>query len=53
VGGPWGFEEFLKAYSDPAHPDHAQYQQWAGDDYDAAAFDLDMVNAELAELLVD
>ena len=53
VGGPYGFEEFVKAYSDPGQPDHERYREWAGDGYDPAEFNLDAVNAELAELLVD
>jgi hypothetical protein len=53
VGGPWGFEEFLKAYGDPAHPEHTKYREWLGDGYEPTAFDLDEVNAELADLLVN
>ncbi|KAB7789855.1 DUF6429 family protein [Bifidobacterium leontopitheci] len=28
VGGPWGYAEFLKAYTDPNHPDHADMVAW-------------------------
>lgn len=28
VGGPWGFAEFLKAYTDPNHPDHQSMVEW-------------------------
>ncbi|KAA8816977.1 hypothetical protein CSQ85_11115 [Bifidobacterium rousetti] len=28
VGGPWGFAEFLKAYTDPNHPDHKFMVEW-------------------------
>jgi hypothetical protein len=50
VGGPWGYEKFLAAMADPAHPEHAQMREWAGEPFDPAAFDLDTVNDELADL---
>ena len=39
VGGPPGYELFLAALSDPAHPEHAAMRRWAGDHYDPDAFD--------------
>ncbi len=51
VGGPYRFGLFLKAYDDPASPDYSYYRDWLGDGYDAAAFDLNEVNAELALVL--
>ena len=50
VGGPWGYDEFLAAIADPAHPEHEHYREWIGGPFDPAAFDLDAVNAGLAEL---
>jgi hypothetical protein len=50
VGGPWGYDEFLAAMTDPAHPEHAERREWMGGPFDPAAFDLDAVNEELAEL---
>jgi len=35
VGGPWGYEEFLKALSDSKHELHQQYVDWIGTDFDA------------------
>jgi hypothetical protein len=39
VGGPDGYRDFLVAFTDPAHPDHATMRDWLGRDYDAAQFD--------------
>ena len=50
VGGPWGYDGFLEAMADPAHPEHEQYREWVGGPFDPAAFDLDEVNEELAGL---
>jgi hypothetical protein len=50
VGGPWGYDGFLAAITDPAHPEHEQYREWMGGVFDPAAFDLDEVNEALAEL---
>jgi len=50
VGGPWGYDEFLVAMADPAHPEHEHYRQWLGGPFDPAGFDLDAVSQALAEL---
>jgi Plasmid pRiA4b ORF-3-like protein len=50
VGGPWGYDEFLAAMADLAHPEHEHYREWQGGPFDPAAFDLDAVNQALAEL---
>ena len=50
VGGPWGYDEFLAALADPAHPEHEHYREWLGGPFDPAAFDLIEVNAALGEL---
>jgi len=47
VGGVWGYEEFLKAIRNPRHPEHDEYLEWAGGQFDPAAFDLEQVNAQL------
>jgi hypothetical protein len=52
VGGAPGLGELLKAYDDPAQEKHSYYRDWLGDGYDAAAFDLDETNAELAKLIL-
>lgn len=47
VGGIWGYEQFLDAIRDPEHPEHEDYVEWIGDEFDPEAFDLDRVNALL------
>lgn len=36
VGGIPGFEAFLEAIADPAHPDHREATEWHGEPYDSA-----------------
>jgi hypothetical protein len=33
-GGVGGYEEFLKEFRNPRHPDHESMLQWAGDGFD-------------------
>lgn len=47
VGGVWGYDGFLKAISDPKHPEHESYLGWIGEDFDPEAFDMDEVNMRL------
>ncbi|MER8577030.1 plasmid pRiA4b ORF-3 family protein [Mesorhizobium sp. M1409] len=30
VGGPWGYQEFCEALTDPAHERHAELAEWWG-----------------------
>ena len=50
VGGPWGYADFLEAIQDPDHPEHEEYLEWAGEDFDPEAFDLDEVNRALRKM---
>ena len=50
VGGVWGYEEFLEAIGDPDHPEHEDYLDWIGGEFDPAAFDLEAANAMLRGL---
>ena len=34
VGGPWGYREFLNAFADPNHQEHAEMLQWIGRHFD-------------------
>ena len=47
VGGIWGYYYFLEAIGDPEHEAHDEYLEWAGDEFDPAAFDLEEVNRAL------
>jgi hypothetical protein len=47
VGGVWGYDTFLEAIKDPTHPEHEEYLDWIGGDFDPEAFDLNEANARL------
>ncbi len=47
VGGIWGYYGFLEALQDPNHPEHDDYLEWIGGEWDAEAFDLNEVNERL------
>ena len=56
VGGLQGFENFLAAIADPAHPDHEELTRWHGEPFDPAVLDEDVLRArieKLARLLSD
>lgn len=50
VGGPPGYVDFIEAISDPRHDEHEAMLQWCGGAFDPYAFDLDAVNADLAQI---
>jgi hypothetical protein len=50
VGGPPGYEEFLAALVDQAHPEHEHWTEWTGGGFDPAAFDLDATDEALAAI---
>ena len=49
-GGIWGYADLLEALADPAHEEHEELLEWAGEDFDPEAFELEAVNARLARL---
>ena len=49
VGGVWGYQEFLKAFQDPAHPEHDEMREWAGEYFDPENFSVLEVNELLSE----
>ena len=50
VGGVWGYEGFLEAIRDHDHPEHEDYLEWIGGEFDPEAFDLEAVNAALRRI---
>lgn len=46
-GGPWGYEEFLRAIADPAHEEHDEYLKWVGGAFDPEEFSREVVNISL------
>jgi len=50
VGGVWGYEAFLEAIRNPRHPEHDEYREWAGDEFDPDAFDVEAVNDQLRRM---
>jgi hypothetical protein len=49
-GGIWEYASFLEAIQDPQHPEHEDMLEWAGDEFDPEAFDLEEVNTALQSL---
>jgi len=50
VGGVWGYGDFLEAIQNPDHPEHEEYLEWVGGEFDPEEFDLDGVNEVLRTL---
>lgn len=44
VGGAPGYQDFLQALADPAHPEHDQLKKWIGRPFDPGAFDVAEIN---------
>lgn len=49
-GGIWGYYQMLETLKDPKHEEHEDIVEWIGGSFDSERFDLDEINAELAEL---
>lgn len=50
VGGIEGYYSFLKAISDPEHPDYYDMLDWVGEDFDREVFHPEQVNGDLVRL---
>jgi hypothetical protein len=50
-GGPWGYQDLLKALRDPHHRRHEDLTEWVGGSFDSEAFSLDEINDRLKEIL--
>jgi hypothetical protein len=46
VGGPHGYEEFLKILADRGHEQHEDMLRWTGGVFDPTGFDLNRLNRE-------
>jgi hypothetical protein len=49
-GGPFGYEDFLAAITNPKHKQHKEMRDWIGGDFDPEHFDPDEINDILREL---
>jgi hypothetical protein len=49
-GGVSGYEEFLKAFRNPRHPDHESMLSWAGKGFDPERCDLEEINRLLCKV---
>ena len=47
-GGPWGYENLLKALKDPEDEEYVSWKEWLPEDFDPEHFDLEGVNNRLA-----
>lgn len=47
VGGIYGYQNMLQALHDPQHPEHDDFEEWIGDEFDSEAFDLEEINADM------
>lgn len=50
VGGSWGYAEFLDTIADPAHENHAEMKEWAGEPFDPKAVDVEALADDVAAL---
>jgi hypothetical protein len=50
VGGPWGYDEYLKAIRNPRNKRHAEMIEWRGVGFDPSAVDADTINKGLSAL---
>ena len=49
VGGVWGYDDLLKAFADPKHPEHDDIVEELGEDFDPEFFDMEDVNLGLCQ----
>lgn len=47
-GGMWGYYAMMEIINDPNHPEHEDYKEWLGEDYDPTYFNKDEINKMLA-----
>jgi len=49
-GGMWGYYEKLEVLKNPKHEDYEDIAEWVGEYFDPERFDVEEINAQLAEL---
>lgn len=49
-GGVWGYQNLVEAINNPAHEEHEELLEWAGEGWDPEHFDLAGINQELKSL---
>lgn len=49
-GGTWGYTELIETLRDPNHPEHESMLEWAGEEFNPEAFDVNEVNEALHQL---
>jgi hypothetical protein len=49
-GGPWGYQNFMKAIGNKKHKEHKELIEWVGGSFDPEHFDLDEVNHLLRKI---
>lgn len=53
VGGIWRYQEFLHAIRDSTHPEHEEYLEWVGGEFDPEYFSVAEINELLSEYCVN
>ncbi len=51
-GGPWRYEDFLKAITDKKHPEHKDILEWVGGEFDPEEFVIENINEELKDIKI-
>jgi hypothetical protein len=49
VGGVWGYDDIMKIYRNPKHPEHEDMLEWIGEDFDPEFFDMEDANLGLRQ----
>jgi len=46
-GGPWGYDDMVRAFADPEDPEHEETVEYLGTAFDPELFELDAINRRL------
>ena len=50
VGGPYGYEEYLSAITNPNHEEHKEMLEWRGGDFDPSFVDEEFIKEQLSHI---